>query len=187
MAVEQRLYTVEEFEQFADSPENSDRLLELIDGEIIEKMPTEEHGNAAGNIYGYLWQFNRVHKLGRVVIEVRYRSVEDEQNARIPDVAFTLNPTQPLVKRGSVPRMPDLAVEVKSPDQSVKEMRDKVRYYLANGMKMVWLLFTDQRIVEVYTADEELILTEDDLLTGGTLLPGFSMPVREIFVDTAGK
>ena len=44
MALEQtKTYTIEEFERFLALPENADRLFELIDGEIVEKMPTEEH------------------------------------------------------------------------------------------------------------------------------------------------
>jgi Uma2 family endonuclease len=44
MTIEVRRMTVDQFEAFADTPENTDRLLELIDGEISEKTPTENHG-----------------------------------------------------------------------------------------------------------------------------------------------
>lgn len=50
MAIQERLYTVEEFEAFIAEAENVDRLFELIDGEIFEKMPTEEHSLIIGNI-----------------------------------------------------------------------------------------------------------------------------------------
>jgi Uma2 family endonuclease len=77
------------------------------------------------------------------------------------------------VKEGGVPEMPDLAVEIKSPDDSVRQMRDKAAYYLANGAEMVWLVFPAQRLVEVYTPDDEVqILVEGDVLTAGDLLPG---------------
>ncbi len=164
MAIERRLTTVEMFEQVADTAENAERLLELIHGEIVEKVPTEEHGVATGNLHGFLWNYSRQTGIGRLVIEGRYRNPEDQHNARIPDLAFTVNPAAPPVQRGSVPRMPDLAIEVRSPDQPVKTMREKARYYLANGVNMVWLVFTDQRIVEVYTLDSEAILTETDTL-----------------------
>ena len=90
MSVKQHLLTVEEFEQYADSPENAERLLELVNGEIVEKpMSTEEHGVITGNIYGPLWNFVNPRKLGRVVVEVRYRKPGDQHNARIPDIAFS--------------------------------------------------------------------------------------------------
>jgi Uma2 family endonuclease len=184
MEARQLLYTVDEFERIADSAENRDRLLELIDGEIIEKVPTEKHGMCVGNIYGHLWNDVRIRRSGRVVMEVRYRNPEDRRNARIPDVSYTSG-NEPPVEKGSVPRMPDLAVEVKSPDDSLKTMRQKARYYLANGSKMVWLVDPQRRFVEVYTSDDEQMLFEGDVLDGGEVLPGFQMNVSDIFEDTA--
>lgn len=90
MAIEHRLYTVEEFEQIADLPENAERRLELVNGEIVEKpMPTEDHGLITTNLILALGNFAHPRKLGRVVGEVRYRKPEDEHNARIPDIAFS--------------------------------------------------------------------------------------------------
>lgn len=183
MSVKQHLLTVEEFEQYADSPENAERLLELVNGEIVEKpMPTEEHGVITGNIYGPLWNFVNPRKLGRVVVEVRYRKPGDQHNARIPDIAFS-STKRPLVKQGSVPELPDLAVEVLSPDQSLKELREKARYFVANGVKLVWLVIPEKRLVEVYTPEDEWVLNEDDTLTGRDVLPEFSLPVRDVFAD----
>ena len=183
MVVKQRLYTVDEFEEFADSPENAERLLELINGEIVEKVPTQEHGLIAGNIYAPLWNYIQQHRAGRVVIEVRHRATDDQHNARIPDVSYTAG-NKPLVKRGSVPQMPDLAVEVKSPDDTIREMREKARYYLSNGSRMVWLAYPEKHIVEVYTPDDEQILSETDTLSGGEVLPEFTLAVRDVFLDT---
>jgi Uma2 family endonuclease len=180
------LYTIEEFKRIADSPENRDRLLELINGEIVEKVPTEKHGMYVGNIYFHIRVHVQEHRGGRVVMEVRYRTPEDRRNARIPDVAYTIG-SEPPVEKGSVPRMPDLAVEVKSPDDSLKDMRTKARYYLTNGTKLVWLVDPQKRFVEVYTADKEDLLFEDETLDGGDVLPGFQMSVRDIFEDTAAE
>jgi Uma2 family endonuclease len=79
--------------------------------------------------------------------------------------------------------MPDLAVEVKSPSDSVRQLREKAEYYLQHGTRLVWLIFPAQRIIEVYTLDEVEILIEGDSLTGGDVLPGFSMPVADVFAD----
>jgi Uma2 family endonuclease len=182
MEIGQRLYTVEEFEAIADAPENRERLLELINGEIIEKVPTFEHGLIAGNIYGNIWLYVQQTGTGWVVMEVRYRSPQDKRNAYIPDVAYMAEaPDENQMKQGSVLGMPDLAVEVKSPHDSLKEMREKARSYLDKGSRMVWLVLPDQQIVEVYTATEEAILKIEDTLKGGDVLPGFSMPVADVF------
>lgn len=175
--------TVDEFERLLTAPENSDRLLELIEGEVVEKMPTEEHGLVTSNFVYALSAYNRQHKLGRVVTEVRHRLPGDAHNSRLPDISFS-SARRPLVREGSVPEMPDLVVEIKSPADSVRKMREKAAYYLPNGVRLVWLVFPEQRIVEVYTPDGEVeILVKGDLLDGGEVLPGFSFPVAEVFAD----
>jgi Uma2 family endonuclease len=176
--------SIHEFEATADAPESRDRLLELIDGEIVEKMPTQKHGMTAGNIYGHAWNFVRERRLGRVMMEVRFQLPADDHNACIPAVSFMAG-LDPVVVRGSVPRMPDWAVEIKSPDDSLKTMREKMRYYIANGVKLGWLVDPEKRFVEVYTAETERIYFDGDMLDGGDVLLGFSLPVSAIFEDTA--
>ena len=87
-----------------------------------------------------------------------------------------------MVKRGPVHQMPDLVIEVKSPDDTYTSMRERAQYYLAHGAKVVWLLYPEKRLVEVYRqdADSEL-LTGDDTLNGGDVLPHFVLSVHEIF------
>jgi Uma2 family endonuclease len=180
--VKKRLVTADEFEHLLTLPENQDRLLELINGEIVEKMPTEEHGIVAVNVVTPLHSFVKRDKLGRVGVEVRQRLPNDPLNSRMPDISFS-SARRPLVTRGGVPEMPDLAVEIKSPDDTVKEMREKAAYYLAHGARLVWLIYPAQRMIEVYTLDEVEILIEGDVLSGGDVLPGFSMPVADVFAD----
>jgi Uma2 family endonuclease len=182
MDVQTRLITVEEFEDFIALDENSDRLFELIDGEIVEKMPTEEHGIVIGNIYRPLWNFAVPRNLGRVNFEVRRRMPDDDHNARLPDVEFTrAERLLPVVSQGAVPHMPDLAVEVKSPDDSKIKMREKALYYLSNGTQLVWLVFPRTRQVEVHTAESIHTFNLGDILDCGDVLPGFTLAVAAIF------
>ncbi len=173
--------TIEAFEAFIKKPEHQGSLFELINGEIVEKMPTEEHGIIAGNIITEINLYLRQHKIGRAGVEIRHRMPGDDRNSFLPDVAFIADLNRAVVDKGAVPRMPDLAVEIQSPDDSLKLLREKVRYYLANGAKLVWLVLIAQRMIEGYTLDKEYILTENDLLTGEDILPGFEVPVRQIF------
>jgi len=185
MVVERKLYTIEQFEAFIKRPENEDRLFELIDGEIVEKVPTERHSIVTGNTYAALREHVRPHNLGRVVFEVRYRVPDDEHNARLPDVSFTrAERLQPVVDEGAVQQMPDLCVEVQSPSDSPRKLRDKAAYYLENGAQLVWLMYPKKRMVEVLYPDGEFdILTDADTLTGGDLLPDFSIAVSELFEE----
>ena len=178
----ERLYTVEEFEVIADAEENADRLLELIDGEIVEKMPTEFHGQVVLNIGGEFNAYARRTKIGRAGTEVRHRKLEDRYNSRIPDVSFRIT-SDPAIERGSVGGMPDVAVEIQSPDDDLEKLRGKIRYYLLNGTRLGILVLTKRRIVEVHTKEGVRILSEADTLDGGDVMPGFTMPVKDIFYD----
>lgn len=181
MAVQQKLITVAEFERFLSREENSGRLFELIEGEIVEKMPTEEHGIISLRLGSKVLIFVDLHKLGRVGVEIRHGLPDDEYNERLPDISFRAGLEHEVVKEGTVPQMPDLGVEIKSPDDSLKKMRAKARYYLENGTRLVWLVLPKERLVEVYAPDFEDILTENQILDGRDVLPGFRLPVVEIF------
>jgi Uma2 family endonuclease len=180
MAVEQQIYTVEEFEQLLTLPKNRDQLLELVNGEVREKVVTQEHGIIALKIGSPLLIFVEERKLGQVGVEIRHRLPHDRRNSRLPDVSFTRGST-PIVKKGAVLKMPDLAVEIQSPDDTLAEMREKAQFYLANGSKMVWLVYPSTRLVEVLTAHGEAVLTDKDTLDGGDVLPGFKLAVKDIF------
>jgi Uma2 family endonuclease len=181
MTVLDRQVTTTDFERFLQLPENEDRLFELIAGEIVEKMATEEHGVIALNIGALLRAFVKQHSLGRVGVEIRHQLPKDHYNSRLPDVSFTSG-TRSVIRKGGLPQMPDLAVEIQSPDDSIKKMRNKANYYLANGTRLVWLVFPSKRYVEVYQLDSEMeVLFGDDQLDGVDVLPGFTMSVADVF------
>ena len=174
--------TIAEFEALLAQSADMKRV-ELVDGELMEKpTPTQEHGQIQGYIFMLLFQFVAPRKLGRVSVETLHAREGDAHNVRLPDVSFMAGDA-PLVTEGSVSRMPDLAVEVKSPNETLHALLGKAYYYLAHGSKAVWVVEPSKRLVLVVTATGEEILLEDDVLQGGALLEGFSVPVRAIFTD----
>ncbi len=175
-------YTIQEFEAFIAQPENAEYHFELIDGEIVQKMPTMLHGLIIFLLSAALGTYLREHPIGRAGVEVRYRLSSDNLNDVIPDLSF-VTMDKPIIRKGAAPFLPDLAVEVQSPDQSDKFMADKAAYYLANGVRMVWLVYPDKRLVEVLTPDARHLLNDADSLDGGDVLPGFSLPIRDIFAE----
>lgn len=182
MVIENKPHTIQDFEAFLTLPENQERLFELVDGEIVEKMPTEKHGALQAEIARPLGNFVKPRKLGRVTVEARYRPENDAENDRLPDVSFTSKERMlPLVEHGAVLQIPDLVVEIQSPNDSLRKMRAKADYYLAHGARMVLLVLTQKRLIEVYTHDDALILDETDTLAGGDVLPGFTLSVKDVF------
>ncbi len=182
MLLQTRLYTVEAFEDFIARPENIERNFELIHGEIVEKAtPTELHGVVVANLIIEIGIFLRQYQVGRLGTKIRNRMPIDDFNSRIPDISYFADTLRPIVSSGAVPQMLDLAVEVKSPGDSYKAMRERADYYLANGAQVVWLILTEKQTIEVHEQAKITILKIDDSLEGGTLLPGFTLPLRNLF------
>ena len=178
MAV-QHAYTTQEFEDFL--VEHPDQLFELINGEIVEKMPTQLHAFIVAILTGALMNYLRQNPIGRALVEARYDLPDDKLNDRIPDLSFITHEKGALVRKGAALYMPDLAVEVQSPDQGDKLMTDKAAYYLAHGTPVVWLVYPEKRIVEVLMLEDRQLLNENATLNGGDVLPDFSLPIRDIF------
>ena len=183
MAVETKRITVEEFDEFLARPENRERLFELIDGEIFEKLPTELHGAIAARLTIRLGVFIEDNDLGRITVEPRHQMPYEKHHSYLPDVAFTSNERAlPIVEKGSVPQMPDLAIEIKSPDDSYTQMREKANYYIKNGSLLVWLVYPEKKFIEVYQPGKDIeFLNLEDTLNGGDVLPGFTLPVKNVF------
>lgn len=178
--------TVEEFEAFAESAQNRYRLLELIHGEVVEKMPTEEHGIVAGKFILFLGNFIEENDInGYLGVEIRHRRPGDKYNSRLPDVSYRAA-TTPVVKKGSVPQMPDLAIEIQSPDDKPRDMRATAEYYLKNGAKLVLLAYPPARTIEKCTLNADGLLEvqsfgEEESIDGDIVIPGLKLPVRKIF------
>jgi Uma2 family endonuclease len=173
----------EQFDGFLPHPENHDRLFELINGEIVEKAPTQLHALITYSLSGFLFVYFREHPIGWVLIEIRISLPDDDLNDRIPDIAVVLKEGRTFDPDAPLAYMPDLAIEVQSPDQSDKFMIDKANYYLSKNTRMVWIVYPAKRLVEVLTADDRKLLTEADTLDGGEILPGFTLALREIFTQ----
>jgi Uma2 family endonuclease len=105
---------------------------------------------------------------------------------RAPDAAFVS--AARLVGKtrrgGFFEGAPDLAVEVASPNESAEEIQDQVIDYLSAGTRMVLYLHPRSKTITVYRAlDNIRVLTLNDALDGGDVLPGFSVTLKEIFKD----
>jgi len=163
-----------------------DMRYELVDGELITMSPTKLwHGIIAGRIARHLSIYLEDHDLGEVVIaEAGFVVQRDPDHVRAPDVAFIAREHLPAEEEWDAygERAPDLAVEVVSPDDKVKDVQSKVAEYFAAGAQLVWLVYPWARQVMVYRSPTDVqVLTEEDTLDGGEVLPVFTCPLGAIF------
>ncbi|MDE2747883.1 MAG: Uma2 family endonuclease [Chloroflexota bacterium] len=188
MATQERVYTADDVWQLEQQPLNPTEKYYLIDGELMIKMaPTELHGDVSVRLSSYLFLFVDEHNLGRVTGEVGFHPPGDRGTALLPDVAFTSKAKTAQPARSSyVPYMPDLAVEIISPSQTLAQVRRKAEVYLRHGAAVVWLLDPLAKTAEVWRrgADDAPVVERiagDGDLTGGDILPGFRLPLARIF------
>jgi Uma2 family endonuclease len=158
---------------------------ELIKGEIIYLMPTgHPHGFYEINFATPLSIFVRKHKLGRVLGgEVGIYTQRRPDTVRGADVAFISHERFAQVQSKSFLGVcPELIVEVMSPDDTWTEVNEKLEEYFAVGAKLIWVLDPRRQRLHVYRTLTDLdVLTVQDTLTGGEVLPGFQVPVAELF------
>ena len=162
-------------------PRGNGRRYELTRGVLVEKMPTgHPHGVAVKWITFALAGYEAETGYGSVITgEPGYRLEFDPDTVRAPDVAWIAPGRIPEGTEGYPNLAPDLVVEVLSPRQDLSE---KAAMWLSFGSKEVWVANPDPISVTRYRSGQEPeVLGEDDALDGGDLLPGFSIPVWQLF------
>lgn len=166
------------------NPENS--LCELVDGTLVEKPVGQPESRLAFWLGMVLNQFVISRNLGYVTGEAGFVELPSGP-VRGPDVAFfswdgiaaRRAPAEPI------PRMaPDFAVEVLSPSNTKREMERKREDYFRSGVRLVWEIDPRARTARAYTAlDQFRDLTAADTLTGDPVLPGFTLPLADLFAE----
>ncbi|HKB02360.1 MAG TPA: Uma2 family endonuclease [Gemmataceae bacterium] len=162
------------------------RIYELVDGTLVAKPVAFTESGIAINITLPLGNYVVANDLGVVTGEQGLMKLMPGL-ARGPDVSFVSWAQLPerQFPREPVPGLyPDLAVEVLSKGNTKREMARKRREYFLAGTRLVWQVSPRKRTVDVYTApDQFTTFTEGDTLDGGGVLPGFTLPVRDIFAN----
>ncbi len=162
------------------------RLYELVDGILVEKAMGWNEARLASDIGAALNNFVKPRKLGIVVgADGMYRL--NPGLVRLPDVSFLSRDRVPggRTPRVSVcPLIPNIAVEVLSKGNTKKEMAEKLLDYFGCGVEIVWYVDPAKLTARVFTSpDDSQLLREKHALDGGTVLPGFVLPLRELFSD----
>lgn len=176
------LLTLEEFEHLPD--EDSHRL-EITRGRVVrEPPPGAPHGWYVRRLFGALHAQVEGPGLGVVINETGFLLSADPPTVRQPDLAVIRMehlPGDGLPERWW-PTAPDLAIEVLSPSNSAVEIQEKVLDYLDAGTALVWVLDPYNEILVVHHARRESrTLTRGDDLTADEVLPGFRLPLAELF------
>jgi Uma2 family endonuclease len=162
-------------------PEIEGEKKELIHGEVADVPLGDEpaHEHAKANLIAILVVCLHEHRDGQVFAGSPY--ILDDYNCLAPDISV-LNSER--LKRGIDDLFcgaPDLAIEVVSSDLA-ERLHTKIRLYLKQGSKAVWVVYPEQRIIQIHSPNGDgVTLEQDQVLEGRNALPGFSTPVSALF------
>lgn len=159
---------------------------ELIEGVLHRMAPGGmEHSGIGVNLLVPLGGFVRERRLGRIYgPDTGYFFQRHPDTVRAPDVTFVRAERLPGPNdlRGYSPVVPDLAVEIKSPNDTMAEIAERITFFLERGVSLVWAIYPRTRTVVVHRAGRDpLTLSEGDTLDGEDVVPDFRLPVAELF------
>ena len=186
MTTQKTLLTADEFYRLYS---HKDGRYELVNGEVVAMVPSNwVHGGVALNIGSAMLTFVRRNNLGAVRVESGYRLSTSPDTVRGPDVSFVTTSRVPVEgdRVSLFPGAPDIAVEVVSPSNTASQVERKAGEYLAAGSQRVWVVYpatpsAGRRVVIHHSDGATVTYTGDDVIGDEELLPGFSLPLSEIF------
>jgi Uma2 family endonuclease len=181
MVTREKLYTADDLWEI--SHDDDERRYELVEGVIYDMPPAGGlHGNIAMILGWHIAGFVMQNDLGFVTAaETGFSLTGDNLNVLAPDVGFISKNRLATLPEGYIPLAPDLAVEVVSPNDKADVIHRKIVRYLEAGTQQVWLVYPKDRHVVIHTSAGTNTLKANDTLIGGDILPGFKLPLNDIF------
>ena len=177
-------------QELTDTPEAppSEGLYEIINGKVVEKSMGLYEVHVTNLLSLFLGRFVFDNQLGNVESEMLFEFSPESRTQRRPDIAFLSYEKWPKGKRypagNAFQLVPDLMIEVVSPTNFANEVDEKVVEYLDAGVRLVWVVFpTTSRIYIHESLKSVRVVTRFDELDGGDVLPGFRMPLSQIFAE----
>lgn len=165
----------------------AEALHEVIDGQRVESLPMSAYATwIASRLHTRLDLHVDQRSLGTVVMEMLFILEAEGKLRRRPDVAFISSQRWPLDREppelGDWQVVPNLAVEVVSPNDEFETVLAKVHEYFRHGVEVVWVILPEHRQLYVYDSPTAVrILSESDQLEAGPLLPDFQLPLNTLF------
>lgn len=163
-------------------------LHELVDGRLVEKQMSFLANKTAGIITTCLTNFLKESGRGDVVPEQTFQCFPHAPGlVRRPDISFiSADRLSGVPEEGHVPIPPDLAIEVVSPNDKIYELDEKLADYRLAGVTLVWVVNPKLRHVRVHRLDLTMSqLNDGDTLSGESVLPGFTVVVKELLPPPA--
>lgn len=177
----------------------NDQPFEILHGEVKTRMPNvSRHQETNRTLYRALDRHTQEKQLGEVMFETPF-VVSFTSNwvtgSRVPDIMYYTQERITAYRQadpdyGDKPYVlvPDLVIEIVSPTDNLVELSEKVDLYLADGVRLVVVVDPQRRRVTVSRlisqqpfTEQTVHLKEGDILTCGEVIPGFELPLSQLF------
>lgn len=172
--------------EYLAMPEEEGWRVEMSHGRLVrEPGPGLPHASVQALLVSALVVHARATGAGRVADNGAFILASEPGTVRIPDIAFIAKERVPRGYSAALPRLaPDLAVEILSPSNRAGDVQERLRDYFDAGVRLIWVIDPHRRTAIAYHPDApvELVGT-DGALDGGNVLPGFRVPLAELFED----
>jgi Uma2 family endonuclease len=156
---------------------------ELLEGEIIISPAGSEHGRISILLASEIERHARRNRLG-VAFDSSTGFRLTPEDLLFPDVAFVAKVRLADLPRGFVTGAPDLVVEVLSPFDTMERTHAKMARYFEHGTRLAWIINPSERNALIYRSPEaDGLLRATDTLDGEDVLPGFRLPLAELFAE----
>lgn len=169
--------------EYREIPE-VDARLELVGGIVVaEPFPRHRHDRVRKRLERALDAYLEAHPIGEVFGDIGYLLATDPDTVRRPDLSFVeASRLAGFDDETFFEGAPDLAIEILSPSNRPREIRERTADYLAAGCRLVWILDPKTRTVTVHGPGIDAIRRDaSGILDGAGVLPGFSVPVERLF------
>ncbi|HKB05896.1 MAG TPA: Uma2 family endonuclease [Gemmataceae bacterium] len=182
-----KLLTIADVAVFPRSLPSGDVRYELDDGRLIVMPPPGDiHGAAQSKFGAALVIQGDSRGLGKARTEVGLVLRRNPDRLVCPDALFVAAASLPIRRssEGYLETIPDLVVEIRSPNDTGPEVQAKVDEYLAAGVRVVWVADPDRQTVMAHRTGQPLeVFGPADALTVPDVIPGFQIPVADLFRD----
>ena len=158
---------------------------EIYNGELLMvPAPLTDHQEISRNIGFLIWSFVK-QKGGGNVFNAPVDVVFDDDEVFQPDIVFIKSENQHIIGKSAIKGIPDLIVEIVSPSSTFYDTVEKKEVYGKYGVKEYWIIFPDEKVIEVFTLEKgeytEFCKSKKEGIVKSKILEGLEIDSKDVF------
>lgn len=158
---------------------------EILNGELcMVPAPSTDHQGVSRNLEFLIWNFVKEKRLGKV-FDAPIDVVFDDDEVFQPDIVFITSENQGIIRKTAIHGIPDLIVEIVSPSSAFYDTVEKKEIYRKYGVKEYWILFPEERVIEVLTLEKgeylEFCKSKREGIVKSKILEGLEIDSKDVF------